>query len=92
MSGNDIQSIKEDMGEIKNSLSALSEIVIDLRLLVAEGYVKKGELDEVKKELQGQIKEIKNERNLLLGGIFAVLTSFAGIIAWVYNIAKGSGN
>lgn len=49
MGENDVQSIRQDLGEVKVSLVNITEAVADLRVLVAGEYVKKADFDECKK-------------------------------------------
>lgn len=99
MSEDQIQSIKEDLKEIKDGLNNLNTTVVDLRLLVAQKYVKRDELEENRKEIlnkfekleiehKNDIEDIKNERYKIAGLIGTVVGFITSIIFAIINVFK----
>lgn len=102
MGENDVQVIREDLVEVKRSLTDLSDAVADLRVLVAGNYVTKADFHECQKcaearvielhkKIENHVKEEKADR-WKLAALMATVTGIVfGVIQWVVNLFQGSG-
>jgi DNA gyrase/topoisomerase IV subunit B len=94
-----------DIKEIKESLKELSLLVTDMRIEIAEGYLKKFEYNEKIKEIEKKINKAedacvkrledhkKEERSYsykILGIGFTAFSAVFGIVQWVYKLASGN--
>ena len=81
----DVQSIKDDINEVKEAVKDLTKAFNDLRVLVAGDYVKKKEFDAYKKE--------ETESRWKLATLTASISAIAfGVLQWVVGLVKGGGN
>lgn len=100
MGDNDVQSIKEDLSEVKDSLADLTRAVGDLRVLVAGNYVTQTDFKECKKCSEARIvalhqkidehKKEEREHMYKLAGLVFVVSAFVfTMLQWAVSLAQG---
>lgn len=99
MGDGDVQSIKKDLGEVKESLCDLNKAVGDLRVLVAGNYVTRTDFTEYQKTEEGRVvalhqkidehkKEEQENAFKLAGIVFAVSAFVFGILQWAVQLTS----
>jgi len=76
----ELQSLKEDVAEIKAGVKELSSGLNDLRVLIAGDYVKRDEFEDMKRENNEAHKSI-------IGWIIGLCVSILGVFS--YLVIKG---
>lgn len=103
MGEGDVQNIRADLVEVKQSLAELTKAVADLRVLVAGNYVTRSDFGVCQKNAETRILKLheridkheeseKAARYKLTGLVFTISAFVFGIIQWVVSLAKGGGN
>ena len=76
MSEFELQSLKEDVAEIKAGVKELSSGLADLRVLIAGDYVKRDEFDDMK-------KENSEAHRTIIGWIVGLCVSLLGVFSYL---------
>lgn len=85
---NDIQSIREDLGEVKQSLSGINKAVTDLRVLVAGNYVTKEDFQKCQDCAENRIVELHRKVDGQFAKILGAATFVGMVIQLVANFFK----
>ncbi|MFZ5687864.1 MAG: hypothetical protein ACOY9Y_06690 [Bacillota bacterium] len=103
MGESDVQSIRQDIGEVKQALSDLNKSVTDLRVLVAGNYVTKEDflkfqeaselrIVRLNERIEEHEKEEKADRWKLAGLAATVTGIIVSVVQWVVGLARDGGN
>lgn len=71
----EVQIIKKDIAEIKESVKGVSAVVNDMRVLLAGNYVTKRDFEEFKKSMETS-RRWWSGFIVALAGVFATIVSF----------------
>jgi hypothetical protein len=97
LSGEDVQAIREDLVEVKQSIGELTKAVTDLRVLVAGNYITKAEFTEHQKIEEARVVALHNkidnhekseraERWKIFGAAMTVAAFVFGVIQWIVSL------
>lgn len=91
MANEELQSLKEDITEIKQTVKETNKALNDLAVLVAGNYVKREELDEFRKTNTEEHKELEQRVADLNKRITDLIYSFAIAVIGtiIYFLVRG---